>query len=160
MTICSKLWCSRSPLRTMWPCCWRPTTERGYTWWLMRWRGAWTTRSLCRTSTAGWNRSTWSTGWRRVSSAASLLSRLVFSCQPSAESCSSVWCFTVSVVSKLYSVGFTVKKSLMRFYDQTFQIKDWIFFLVPTRKRPQMNKKKLFWPHYGYTLWTSDDGGF
>lgn len=63
--------------RTTWPCCWRSTTERGYTWLPMRWRGAWTTRSPCRTSTAGWSRSTWSTGWRRASSAASLLSRLV-----------------------------------------------------------------------------------
>lgn len=63
--------------RTTWPCCWRSTTERGYTWSPMRWRGAWTTRSPCRTSTAAWSRSTWSTGWRRASSAASLPSRLV-----------------------------------------------------------------------------------
>lgn len=66
------------PLRTMSPCCWRSTTESGYTWWPMKWRGAWTTRSLCRTSTAGWRRSTWSTGWRRVWSAASVLSRCVW----------------------------------------------------------------------------------
>lgn len=63
--------------RTTWPCCWRSTTERGYTWSPMRLRGAWTTRSPCRTFTAGWSRSTWSTGWRRVSLAASLPSRLV-----------------------------------------------------------------------------------
>lgn len=59
------------------PCCWRSTTENGYTWWPMRWKGAWTTRSHCRTSTARWRRSTWSTGWRRASSAASVLSRCV-----------------------------------------------------------------------------------
>lgn len=63
--------------RTTWLCCWRSTTERGYTWSPMRWRGAWTTRSPCRTSTTAWSRSTWSTGWRRASLAASPPSRLV-----------------------------------------------------------------------------------